>query len=961
MQNPVQRVALLSLFAVLSLAKVNAQSKTASLAINYIKSHAAAFHLEPGDVADIRLIDENTDAATGISHVYLSQLYKGVYIYNSVAGVHLNNHHEVVYFNSTFQSDLDRKVIDAKPSLPANTSAEKALQHLNIPLKSNLAEVNSTPLRAKKPNETLFAKENMALQDISSELMLLPEETTGKLKLVWKVNIYKTDAREWWDVFVDAKTGEVLSKNNMVVSCNFTQPAASDSALGQSINGNIASPDATNDFNVTDRPAEAPSFASRSVINSPWNAAGALASPYGWLNDGTSNYTYTRGNNVWAYLDTLNNNSPSPARSADGGAGLDFNFPMDLTGEPVTYTNAALTQLFYANNTMHDLWYQYGFNEASRNFQKNNAGQGGAQNDYLYAEAQDSRNSVPCLRDNANMGTGADGVSPRMQMYLFSGGANTRINSPGSIAGNYPASSSGTYGPCIGVSNVTGNVVTANAANGCAALTNAAAIAGNIALIDRGACSFTVKVKNAQDAGAIGVILVNNVPGTPITLGGTDPTIIIPSIMVTDVAGAAIKTALGTSVVNATLNTTIPEKDGDLDNGVIFHEYGHGITHRLTGNGSTCMNNSERGDEGWSDWYALVCTQKPGDNANTPRPMATYVVGEPTTGGGLRQYPYSYDMSINPHTYADVQSSGGEVHTIGEIWCAVLWDMYWLMIDKYGYDPNIYTGIGGNNKAMKLVIDGLKMQVCSPGFLNSRNAILSADTIDNAAANSCLIWTAFARRGMGYSALQGSSNSTNDQTVAFDLPPTCNLVVLPVALVLIRASGADNSINVTWKTEAEYDNAEFELQRKSSLTDPFVTVATITAKGSNGSGADYNFDDKDVAPNVLYYYQIVQKNRDGKKNFSQVVTAIVHKRSLMNVAVYPNPAHNAAYLQFGDGFANKVVVKIYDVFGRVVYKKLWSDISNTRVALDISNYAAGVYEINVADKENIRIVRLIKK
>src|SRR5664279_3731492 len=133
---------------------------------------------------------------------------------------------------------------------------------------------------------------------------------------------------------------------------------------------------------------------------------------------------------------------------------------------------------------------------------------------------------------------------------------------------------------------------------------------------------------------------------------------------------------------------------------------------------------------------------------------------------------------------------------------------------------------------MQLVIDGLKMQVCSPGFLDSRNAILHADTVDNAAANSCLIWSAFARRGMGFSALQGDSSNTNDQFAAFDLPPTCSAVVLPVTLVSLKASGIDNKITVTWKTEAEYNNAGFELQRKSSLTDPFVTIATIATKGN---------------------------------------------------------------------------------------------------------------------------------
>ncbi len=113
---------------------------------------------------------------------------------------------------------------------------------------------------------------------------------------------------------------------------------------------------------------------------------------------------------------------------------------------------------------MHDIWYHYGFNEASRNFQKNNNGKGGIANDALNAEAQDSRSLTPCVRDNANMATDADGASPRMQMYLWSAAANAKINSPAGIAGNYAAASSSTFGPCISTAAVTGNVVVANTA-----------------------------------------------------------------------------------------------------------------------------------------------------------------------------------------------------------------------------------------------------------------------------------------------------------------------------------------------------------------------------------------------------------------------------------------------------------------------------------------------------------------
>ena len=124
-----------------------------------------------------------------------------------------------------------------------------------------------------------------------------------------------------------------------------------------------------------------------------------------------------------------------------------------------------------------------------------------------------------------------------------------RIESPAGIAGAYPYGTAG-FGPTISPANFTGSVVLATdgdgAANdGCTALTNFADVAGNIALIDRGTCNFTIKVKNAQDAGATGVLIADNVAGTPPPgLGGADPSITIPSIRISLAQGNAIKANL---------------------------------------------------------------------------------------------------------------------------------------------------------------------------------------------------------------------------------------------------------------------------------------------------------------------------------------------------------------------------------------------------------------------------------
>lgn len=115
------------------------------------------------------------------------------------------------------------------------------------------------------------------------------------------------------------------------------------------------------------------------------------------------------------------------------------------------------------------------------------------------------------------------------------------------------------FGAPVTAAGISGSVVVgldpANAAgpsttDGCSPLTNASAVAGKIALMDRGTCGFVVKVKNAQDAGAIAVLIADNVAASPPAgLGGADPTITISSGRITLADGNAIKAALASSVV----------------------------------------------------------------------------------------------------------------------------------------------------------------------------------------------------------------------------------------------------------------------------------------------------------------------------------------------------------------------------------------------------------------------------
>ena len=281
-----------------------------------------------------------------------------------------------------------------------------------------------------------------------------------------------------------------------------------------------------------------------------------------------------------------------------------------------------------------------------------------------------------------------------------------------------------------------------------------------------------------------------------------------------------------------------PDLDGDVDNGIIIHEYGHGISNRMTGTGSGCLSNAEQMGEGWSDYFGLMMTHDwatalPGDGFSKPRGIGTYALNQPITGVGIRQYRYTTNMAVNPLTYSNLPTVA-HPHGTGTIWCTVLWDMTWEIIQTAGINPSLHNiaANGGNAIALKLVFEGLRLQPCSPGFIDGRNAILKADTLFYGAQYSCAIINAFARRGMGIGASQGSSNSRTDQTVSFVgcTAGTCNA---PGGLV--SSAITTSSATVSWA--AVSGAVSYDVDYKANASATWINAATgTTATSVNLSG-----------------------------------------------------------------------------------------------------------------------------
>ena len=574
------------------------------------------------------LTDFHTSNKSGIQHIYIRQSFNGLEIIGTESSIHINSKGEISSVKNKFVNSLEKRAnsTTVNPQIDAMQAVSAAASHLGYSLTKPLLIVSQEFTADRKMK---ISDGGISLSEIPAHLCYFLNED-GELELVWELSIEAVNQTEWYNVRVSAVTGEVVDKSNWVSSCAFEHNH--DHEENELFNHHHSSEKPMNSvlltgtYNVFAMPLESPYEGNRTMVSAD-DVVNFNASPYGWHDTNGVNgaeYTTTRGNNVNAYEDGDNSGF-----QPDGGTALVFDFPFDQNYSTTTqYESAAITNLFYWNNIAHDVFYEYGFDEASGNFQQNNYGNGGVGNDHVLAEAQD--NSGTC---NANFLSPPDGTNGRMQMY------------------------------------------------------------------------------------------------------------------------------------------TCGVRDGDFDNAIIVHEYGHGVSIRLTGGASNpnCLTVMEQMGEGWSDWFGLMLTLKEGDQGSDSRSIGTYGFNQAPDGPGIRPYPYSTDMNINPYTYDDLNYTYIP-HGVGSIWATMLWDMTWVLIDEYGFDPDIYNGTGGNNIAMALVIEALKLQPCGPGFVDGRDAILEADELLYDGEYSCLIWDAFARRGLGLSADQGSSNSITDGTEAFDSP-----------------------------------------------------------------------------------------------------------------------------------------------------------------------------------------------
>ncbi len=638
-----------------------------SVGMAFAQQNRDLFGLTEADLAGYEKTGEVFTELSGTTNIWLRQTYAGLSLYNGLLQFNVASDGRLLGVNNAFLPNLARAVNTTTPTIDAATAVAAAAHSagLGAVVPQVLAEPSGVVQLTK------LDKTGLSREPIEARLMWLPIRA-GQARLVWNFQIETLDGENWYDFTVDAVSAKVWTRFDWIADASYrVYPIP------------IESPNHTTPL----PPADA-----RQLIVNPQDTN---ASPFGWHDTNGAagaEFTIHRGNNTHSWEDSDGNDTPPAAGTEpDCGAGLLCDFPINLAGAPSTYRPAAVTNLFYWNNIIHDVLWQYGFNEGSFNFQVNNYGRGGTGNDDVMSLAQAAGNC------NANFGTPPDGSRPRMRMF--------------------------------------------------------------------------------------------------------------------------------------TCNGATPSHDGDFDAGVITHEYGHGVSNRLVGGGNnvSCLQNTQQPGEGWSDWFGLVLTALPGDTGPMPRGVGTYLLGQPTTGPGVRTQRYSTDQTVNTWTFSSIAGMAVP-HGVGSVWAQAIWEVYWALVDEHGFDPDLYNAAGnaGNQRALAYIVQGLKNTACSPSFLDTRNGIIQAATTLHGGQDACRIWTAFAAFGLGSNATTPGSN-TQTGVNGFEIPASCSFLGSPQPTANICAG----------------QNATYTITLGAAFTPP----VTLSATGPSPSTVSFSPNPVPTVPN----------------------------------------------------------------------------------------------------------------
>ena len=487
----------------------------------------------------------------GGTHIAYKQVYQGLPVFGAVMKTHFDAADNLTVVNGHFVPGI---TVDPKPT----RSAEQAIKTAMVRVQADLARPLATKLSAGEPTLMIYRAG-------------LAQGVEGANHLAWQVEIgNRVDVREF--VYVDAHTGKVIDQITGIHDGKNRRAydAAGATAPGPSY---PASP-----FWVEGDP-----FPTGTVEADNMIAASSEIYDLFKIAFGRDSF-----DGLGATMDSIfNRGNGCPNASWNGSL---ISFCPGTTTDDITAHEWGHAYTEYTHGLIY-AWQPGALNEAYSD---------------IWGETVD--------RMNGRGGDTPDAARSDGVCTAFTPAPPTvAILAPAAIAGPKEAGTAA-FGPAS--FSISGNVVVVNdgtgtLSDGCTSpFVNAAAVSGKIAFIDRGTCGFAVKVKNAQLNGAVGVIVGNNAGGTTIAnMGGADATITIPSLLVSQNNGTAIKAQV--SPVSASLArggngsassvSWLIGEDSAAFGGAIRDMYNptcYGHPGKVTDRQYSCGPNTQAGDNG---------------------------------------------------------------------------------------------------------------------------------------------------------------------------------------------------------------------------------------------------------------------------------------------------------------------------------------------------------------------------
>jgi len=346
----------------------NSQINPEQIAKQYLETHLADWQLQRSDISDIALVNNVYTKHNQVTTLYYNQRSHGIELYNAIYNISILPSGKVLIANNRFYKDIANKISTSTASIQSDDALRIALKGFDLPKNALIPTI-----KERKDNYFRYNKGDIAQIDITSKLSYFPQG--DQFHLAWDIMVEPINQSDLWSFKIDAITGKVLEKKSMTIHCSFDRESFKkqystcvDRNQSSTVTQNMAGADGAS-YRVFPYTIEGPIYGNRELLTDP---ADLNASPYGWHDtDGQdgAEYTITRGNNVHAYLD-LDDSGTSAGDEPDGGASLVFDFPYDINNEASENSDAAVVNLFYMNNFMHDFTYRYGFDEDSGNFQE---------------------------------------------------------------------------------------------------------------------------------------------------------------------------------------------------------------------------------------------------------------------------------------------------------------------------------------------------------------------------------------------------------------------------------------------------------------------------------------------------------------------------------------------------------------------------------------------------------------